>query len=281
MRLFRQLRSLVQFIWLFIIGPKITRDIIRTLAKLARIDLLHFAHEERGIARSQNLEVSGEKSFVHNTLPALFSTEDPIVFDIGANIGSFSKEIITTFPKARIFAFEPHPNTFVQLKNNLTGKNIELFEFGLSNEEVELELYDYNKSEGSAHASVYSEVFASIHKKNKPIAVKQKFTTLDKFCTEHNVTSIQLLKIDVEGHELEVLKGAHNLLSKKAIDIIHFEFNEMNVISRVFLKDFYDLLVGFNFHRLDASKLIPLGEYKSINEIFRFQNIVAVNPDLI
>ncbi len=76
--------------------------------------------------------------------------------------------------------------------------------------------------------------------------------------------------------ELEVLKGAAELLKRGAIKIIQFEFNSMNVYSRAFLHDFYCLLPGFEFFRLSADKLIPLNEYHSQNEIFLYQNIIAI-----
>ncbi len=85
------------------------------------------------------------------------------------------------------------------------------------------------------------------------------------------------MKLDTEGHELEVLKGATGLISQDAIGVIQFEFNEMNVLSRVFLRDFYRLLEGYYMYRLDSNRLVPLYRYSSENEIFRFQNFVAFN----
>ncbi len=78
---------------------------------------------------------------------------------------------------------------------------------------------------------------------------------------------------------MEVLSGAKALLAEGRIHFIQFEFNEMNIISRVFLKDFYDLLQGFSLYRLDSNRLIPLAGYSSTNEIFKFQNLLAVNDN--
>src|SRR6185436_3522307 len=92
---------------------------------------------------------------------------------------------------------------------------------------------------------------------------------------------VDFLKIDTEGNELKVLKGAQSLLQKNAIRAIQFEFNEMNVVSRVFLRDFYDILAGYTFYRLLPDGLLPLGRYSARNEIFAFQNIFAVNDAVI
>lgn len=86
-----------------------------------------------------------------------------------------------------------------------------------------------------------------------------------------------MLKIDTEGHELNVLKGARLTIAKGMVDVIQIEFNEMNVISRTFFKDIIDILPGYDFYRLLPDGLLPLGAYKILDfEIFAFQNIVAL-----
>ena len=90
---------------------------------------------------------------------------------------------------------------------------------------------------------------------------------------------IDLLKIDTEGFELEVLLGASEMLTEKKITIIQFEFNEVNIVQRRFLKDFYNLLPKYDFYRLDEQRLIPLGSWEPKHEIFMFQNIVAIRRE--
>jgi hypothetical protein len=100
---------------------------------------------------------------------------------------------------------------------------------------------------------------------------------LDTFSRDHDISIIHLLKIDTEGHELEVLKGAANMLRENRIRAIQFEFNEMNVVSRVFFKDFCDLLPNYKFYRMLSHGLGPLDPYSPLwCELFAFQNIVAL-----
>jgi hypothetical protein len=54
----------------------------------------------------------------------------------------------------------------------------------------------------------------------------------------------------------------------------------MNVISRVFMKDFFDLLFEYSIFRLDSQKLIPMFGYSSDYEIFKFQNLLAIKNDI-
>ena len=85
-----------------------------------------------------------------------------------------------------------------------------------------------------------------------------------------------LLKIDTEGHELEVLKGFEPYIRQNKVDLIHFEFNEMNVASRVFFKDFWEFLPNYDFYRMLQDGLIPIKNYNPVYcEIFAYQNIVA------
>ena len=85
-----------------------------------------------------------------------------------------------------------------------------------------------------------------------------------------------MLKIDTEGHEFAVLRGASNLLKTGRIDVIHFEFNEMNVVSRVFFKDIWDFLPNYDFYRMLPDGLAQIKNYSPVFcEIFAYQNIVA------
>jgi hypothetical protein len=99
---------------------------------------------------------------------------------------------------------------------------------------------------------------------------------------ELGITKINLLKVDAEGHELSVFKGASNALQNATIDVVQFEFNEMNVISRTFFKDFYDLLKDFLLVRLTPHGALPFTSYSaSICEVFCLQTIVGFRRDLL
>jgi hypothetical protein len=86
-----------------------------------------------------------------------------------------------------------------------------------------------------------------------------------------------LLKIDTEGNELDVLRGAINSINQKKIKAIHFEFNEMNVISRVFFRDIYLMLKDYKLYRLLPYGMTEINVYSPLFcEIFAYQNIVAI-----
>ena len=87
------------------------------------------------------------------------------------------------------------------------------------------------------------------------------------------------LKIDVEGFELEVLRGAQRMLSEGRIVAIQFEFNEMNVVGRVFVGDFFHLLgPTYTLYRLLPHGLMPIiGQNHWWNEQFIYQNLFALS----
>ncbi|MGV3599091.1 MAG: FkbM family methyltransferase [Bacteroidota bacterium] len=203
------------------------------------------------------------------------------IFDIGANIGDYANTCRNIGFKGPVFSFEPHPITFKTLERNTTNKDITAYNIGFSENVGELTIYDYSKSDGSEHASLYKEVLTELHKEEVTEHVVA-IDTIDNFIEKKSIQKIGLLKIDTEGNELPILKGAKNALSSKKIDVIHFEFNEMNVISRAYFRDFYSLLnQDFNLYRLLPSSFLRIQQYETLfNEFFAYQNIIAIRKDL-
>ena len=109
---------------------------------------------------------------------------------------------------------------------------------------------------------------------------KIQLTTIDAFSAEKKIDCIDFLKIDIEGNELEALRGASRLINQHKIGMIQFEFNVADIAARVFMKDFYDLLNDHHFYRIKRTGLLPLGPYSAQNEIFRIQNILAVSSKI-
>ncbi len=147
---------------------------------------------------------------------------------------------------------------FWSWKKTAHQNNFLAFNLGFGEKKDLVKIYDYVNNDGSAHASLYSKVITEIHK-GKTIEHDVKITTIDAFVEENKIDKIDLLKIDTEGNELNVLKGAQKTLKDNLIDVIHFEFNEMNIISKTFFKDFYDILENFTFYGMLPDGIDPLG----------------------
>jgi len=248
--------------------------LIKFTAKRLKIDLIKLGYSENGILKSHSMKASGEVYFIDVFLKQKI-TSDCVLVDVGANTGTYSSLLRKGFPKAKIYSFEPNPNTFKVLSKNC-GDSVELINKGIGEAEGELNLYFDPDNLTSEQASSDPEILKTIAKAQNLTSEKIAVTTLDQFVEEYNIAEIDFLKIDTEGFELEALKGAKSLLESNKIGIIQFEFNEVNVVKRRFLKDFYDCLEGFDFYRLDTNRLIPLGDWEPFHEIFKFQNIIAI-----
>ena len=228
-----------------------------------------------GLQNYENDRVSGEW-FVLRRLLARYPK--PVVLDVGANRGNYAEKVLTVIAGAELYAFEPHPETFSALEVVAKRCNFQARNCGMGAQSGTLKLYDRQAGgEGTEHASLYREVIEGIHQV-QAVATEVVVSTVDAFVREQGIERIAMLKIDTEGHEYQVLCGARETLDRGAIDLIQIEFNEMNVVSRVFFRDFYNLLAGqFDIYRLLPGGLLPITKYRPLQcELFTFQNLLFV-----
>jgi len=202
----------------------------------------------------------------------------PVVFDIGANIGDWSKMVLSINPTTVLHAFEPQSKLYeniVTLYPDIIANNI-----AISDRIGTLDLYDYEISTGSQHASLQHGVIELIHKQqSRKISVRT--TTIDEYCRVNSITFIDLIKVDIEGSELVALRGAANMIRNNSVGAIQFEFNSMNILSRSFFYDF-QLILSNNYilYRLLPHGVIELDDGPHwLNEQFTYQNILAVQRD--
>lgn len=229
-----------------------------------------------GVLNYENNRLSGEKYFLNNILVKILDEKDePVLFDVGANVGNYSKLLKKIFPNSKVYAFEPHPGNYQKI-NKLNIDNLHTFNLALGNDEKVVELYDFASSEGTELASIFHDVISDIHKRDVS-SFSVNMRKIDDVCDAEGIKNIDFLKIDTEGNELFVLEGAKRLLENKAIKCIHFEFNEMNVISKVFMRDFVNLLDNYELYRLLPKGMISLEDSPVLTEIYAYQNIIAIN----
>ncbi len=204
-----------------------------------------------------------------------------VILDIGANRGDYAALARAALPEARIYAFEPHPGNFAKLADLAAALEFEAIASACGAAPGTMTLYDYPGGEGSSHASAFRAVIEEYHvaqSQGRSEAVEVPVTTVDRFLQERTIAHVDLMKIDVEGLEMSVLEGAKDALDAGRVGMVQFEFNEMNVHSRTFFRDFSTFLQEFDFYRiLNNGALLPLaGQPGFLLEIFFYQNIVAV-----
>jgi FkbM family methyltransferase len=199
------------------------------------------------------------------------------MLDVGANAGGYAAFVRGLASTAKIIAFEPHPRTFAHLVPRAAALGFEAVNQAVSDREGEATLFDFADRDGSTQASLDREVIA-LHGGGQAVGHQVRMTTLDAFAAARGIERISLLKIDTEGFDLAVLQGAAGLLRARRIEAIQFEFIASNIVRRISMKDFFEVLEGYSLHRLCLNgTLLPLGRYSpKYHEIYVRQNIVAM-----
>jgi len=204
-----------------------------------------------------------------------------VVCDVGAHTGLYSMFLATRRPDLIIHAFEPNPVTYAKLVASVENK-ITTHQFALGDKEGEALLHDPKAGGGSECASLVGDAVKELYSDKPQQTVSVRVRKLDTVLDELNVGRVDYLKIDAEGYDLMVLRGTEKSLAAGRFGVIQFEFNTMNVFSRTFMHDFYQLLPHHKMHRIVQDGLVPLGRYNPVTcELFGLQNIVAVPEGMV
>jgi FkbM family methyltransferase len=228
-----------------------------------------FQNARRGMnfGMGGGFESSGEYQAIQKIRGELLKKycEPYILFDVGANEGEYTRFLSNIFAgEAVIHAFEPSLGTFEVLRQRL-GEAAELHRLAFGEQSGFALLYSNSNSGLSSFYNRNLKHFGIVLDKTESIYV----LTLDEFCQTMGIQHIHFLKMDVEGHELQVLKGAKKILEQRGVDFIQFEFGGCNIDSRTFFQDFFYLLSPqYRLFRVLADGLWPVESYRESEEFF-------------
>lgn len=199
-----------------------------------------------------------------------------IVFDIGANVGDWTRLALSINQNLAIHCFEPCKNAYNTLLQNNFPSKVVLNNTGLSSKETTANMYLFEAD--SPLNSLYQRNGLENVGLTKPIKKeKVTLTTLDNYCQTNNIRYIDFAKIDVEGHELDVLRGAKKMLAEKKIRYIQFEYGGCYIDARILLKDIFDLFKTFNYtlFKILPDRIKRVNSYTQDFENFQLQNWLA------
>lgn len=263
------LRSLMR-----ISGRSFTYRVGRLLMNEARFDVLNDprSNGERGV----------QKVVLSYRQPGCKT----VVFDVGANVGDWTRSFLAQIPLEpaddptgiHVHAFEPCAGTFEILRSRIRalpqGVSVAFVRKGCSS----------LSGSGVLHMVGIGAGTNSVVQTEHTDATEQiELISIDDYCHESNIDHICLVKIDAEGHDAKVIKGASRMLSGRNIEVIQFEYNQRWIHGSAFLRDAFNTLCPFGY---TIGKVTPYGVefYEKWDwelETFREGNYLACLPQWI
>lgn len=202
-----------------------------------------------------------------------------VCFDVGANQGDWTATLLAANPAVEVHCFEP-AGAWPRLRDRDLGPRVVKNNLAVGDAPGELTLH---VGSVDTYCSVYDDP------SNTPVAadrgtVRVGVTTIDDYCRERQIDRIDFVKIDVEGHELAVLRGAAGMLSRRAIRCVQFERSWWAIPARVFLKDIMEFVNGHGYalFKIYRKGIRPIEKYSHHLDDFQYSNYLAVaDPDIL
>ena len=179
------------------------------------------------IQRDSSTSYSLKEPFYH--FRNLLDNSQPVVFDVGAYIGDTIEQFKSSFPESYIHAFEPFDESFSVLKNRFQKTDKLFFNNVAVKNHSSLNANMYITQNKGSSSLLEPTKDANEFWEGNPLStqkeVKVETTTIDNYCQKHNIETIDILKIDVQGSELKVLQGASLMLQKRRVKLIFTEIS--------------------------------------------------------
>jgi len=257
-KLFRSLKGVIVFVL-----SKMTSNSLEAIEKLFQ------EANGKGFGTSS---IELEVRLFKNALQSLNITS-PTLIDLGGNIGLWSLAFSSAYPDSEIHILEPSSTAFEKLLTNTkTLQNISIYNLAVDVETGTRLLY--SDQPGSGMASFYErnlDHFGIEIQNSEPV----ECIKIDDFIHENGIAP-NCLKIDIEGHELSILRSVSSIGSK--FRVILFEFGGCNIDSHTFFQEFWYFFKSNNYKLFRVSPSGPkeIKKYSESLETFRTTNYIAV-----
>ena len=215
---------------------------------------------------------NGERRVLQKLQPYQFKC----LFDVGANVGEFSIEAAGLFPNSTIHAFEIVTSTFETLIQNIDGlHNVIANPVGLSSDGSKVSI---NMGDEISTATAFKIDGMKYHDEYYHQAILCETIKASDYVRANSISEIDFLKIDVEGMDMQVIKGFEKEIS--LVRVIQFEYGIFNISSHDLLADFCHYLEGYGFV---VGKIYPrcvrFFDYHFSMENFHGSNYLAVKKN--
>lgn len=201
-----------------------------------------------------------------------FLPANPVIFDVGAHKGAYTEYVLSEMPDADCFLFEPNKYLCSFLKSKYKAFNTLV---GATSGPK-----DFYECEGKADelSSMYKRpVFDEL----EVTTGKVSCITIDEFCTHVVDKHIDLLKIDVEGAELDVLKGAEIMLWGKSISFLQVEYGGTYPDAGITGVQVIQYLngLGYKIYELVGDKLVLITPENFVED-YRYTNFLVTYKEM-
>lgn len=226
------------------------------------------------------LDRNGEAHVV-DIVAASRNGEQFVVLDVGANVGDWAKVVLQRRPDAIIHCFEIVPAIASVLRDAMAAHpTANVHEMGLSSAAREVDVW-WDRTLGTTN-SITPLQRVGLFVDSEVVSVRSKVETGDAVATRLGLPRIDLLKIDVEGHEYDVLSGFRALMADpgRRPRVIQFEYGPTWLATRHNLHEAYGLLepCGYTIGRLYPDG-VDFKSYAFEDDHFRAGNYIAVETD--
>ena len=205
------------------------------------------------------INLKKDKSNLDQFINELIQFDNPLIFDVGANVGQSVKILKKIFPNAIIHCFEPDNNAYkILFKSYYNNETVKLNPFGLGEKNEHLEFNSYIETGKSSFYKLNldtefikykANVWGVDQKEYLDSTYQKEIKTIDNYCEQNNIKKIDFLKIDTQGYEENVINGANKMIKNNLIDVIQLEL----IFSSVYQK---------NINIYDIEKILIPNGYK-------------------
>lgn len=212
------------------------------------------------------------------------SDHDGAVFDVGVNKGTVARHLIRIFPDCPAHLFEPLPRQAAALRERFAEVgNLSVVQAALGEHEGKA---DFHVGAAPGTSSLFSAEGEAARRNHDEVSVtetiKVQVRTVDSYCAEEGIDRISCMKLDVQGAELMIFKGAKRMLTEQRIDILMFEwFAVPHYDNCPLLGDLWHHLSGVGYSAYDifpgrsvrATGQRRFGDAVFISDRFRRENL--------
>ena len=248
----------------------ISLDIAFRLRRFSNAVIYHSLYPERDMDVVSDMEFNGEIEFLKVAAPDVKS-----FMDVGANVGEWTDQLLS-YAGSDIegFLYEPSKSAMEKLEARFGRDSRLVLSPAALGDDCGMATFHEEPAAGQTASLLEGVSIDSAKEVTVPL------TTLDNEFDKRGISFIDILKIDAEGYDGRILKGAKTLISQHRFGIIQFEYNTSWLKARFTLAEALNLLEdgGYSTYLLTKGKLGGY-DYEKYNEFFNYAVFIAISSE--